>query len=71
MTEIELKKLKERIKEGNSLYKDILKCRSNVILYTRFDEAAQELSNRKEWTQKKLNEWLTKLDKAKENFKQF
>lgn len=71
MTEQDLELLKTRVSEGNRLLAYLKKCKENVILYTRYSEASEELSNRQEWSKKKLNEWLSKLDKAKQQFKDF
>ena len=71
MTEQDLELLKIRVAEGNRLVGYLKKCKDNVILYTRYSEASEELSNRQEWSKKKLNEWLGKLDKAKQQFKEF
>lgn len=65
----EFTKLKETVSKGNGLLARIKKCKENVVLYTRFYDAAVELSNRQEWAKKKLNYWLTQLDKANKEFK--
>jgi uncharacterized protein len=71
MTTQELEQTKEKYTERKKLLDYLNKCKRQVILYTRLNEAAEELSNRQEWTKKKLHEWLKKLDKAKQRFKDF
>ena len=71
MTEKELEQLKERIQKGTYLFNYLKKCKEQVIFYTRCVDACKGLTIKKEQNEKKLNEWLLKLDKAKLQFKQF
>ena len=71
MTEKELEQLKERITKGTYLLNYLKKCKEQVIFYSRCVDACKGLTIKKDTNDKKLNEWLVKLDKAKLNFKEF
>jgi len=66
----EFETLKDVVSKGNVIVARVKKCKDNVALYTRYHDVAVELSNRQDWAKKKLDYWLTQMDKANKEFKE-
>lgn len=71
MDEKGFQELRERLQKANGLRSRISKCKLSVAEYSHILDAAQPFSNRQEFAKKKLEYWMSELDKAKKKYANF